>query len=160
MIEKSKVKGFTLIELLVVIAIIALLSSVVLASLNTARAKARDTKRIADLTQVRNALEAYYSDHGKYPRGNASSGSYQIETDLAPLVSGGYISKIPRDPIASNYYYYYTGGDGSTSGWLCGGFRRTNYKYSLVFKLENSSDLFPKVSNTPVGTHCILGSPK
>jgi prepilin-type N-terminal cleavage/methylation domain-containing protein len=50
-------KGFTLIELLVVIAIIGLLASIILASLNTARQKGRDARRIADLKEMANAME-------------------------------------------------------------------------------------------------------
>lgn len=60
-------RGFTLIELLVVIAIIGLLSSIVLASLNTARAKTRDAIRLQDINTIKIALELYYNDNGKYP---------------------------------------------------------------------------------------------
>jgi len=60
--------GFTLIELLVVIAIIALLSSVILASLNGARGKARNAKRNEDMHQYQLALTLYYDKHGGYPK--------------------------------------------------------------------------------------------
>jgi type IV pilus assembly protein PilA len=60
--KKNLKKGFTLIELLVVIAIIGILSSVVLASLNTARAKGADAAIKADLAGVRASAEIKYDD--------------------------------------------------------------------------------------------------
>lgn len=65
--RRSNNKGYTLIELLVVIAIIGLLSGVVIVSLQSARAKARDAKRIQDLVQLRNAIELYKTAVGTYP---------------------------------------------------------------------------------------------
>jgi prepilin-type N-terminal cleavage/methylation domain-containing protein/uncharacterized repeat protein (TIGR02543 family) len=62
----SFLSGFTLIELLVVISIIGFLSSVVLASLQTARIKANDVKIAQDLNQVKTAVELYYADHQSY----------------------------------------------------------------------------------------------
>ncbi len=73
--KKKGEKGFTLIELLVVIAIIGLLSSVVLAGLNEARAKSRDTRRKADLVQIRNALLLYYDKNGNYIETASGCGS-------------------------------------------------------------------------------------
>ncbi len=61
-------KGFTLIELLVVISIISLLSSIVFSSLTNQRAKARDAHRLAELAQIRKALDLYADANlGKYP---------------------------------------------------------------------------------------------
>ena len=58
-------KGFTLIELLVVIAIIGILSSVVLASLNSARAKGSDAAIKSSLANARAQAELYYDGAGQ-----------------------------------------------------------------------------------------------
>jgi prepilin-type N-terminal cleavage/methylation domain-containing protein len=59
-------KGYTLIELLVVIAIIGILSSVVLASLNTARGKGNDAKVKAQLSGLRAAAEIFNDTNSGY----------------------------------------------------------------------------------------------
>lgn len=87
-------RGFTLIELLVVIAIIGILSSVVLASLNDARLKSRDAKRIADIKQIQLALELYFDSNNAYPAA------------LADLQTGGFLAAVPSDPIAAAAYFY------------------------------------------------------
>ena len=62
----KKNNGFTLIELLVVIAIIGILSSIVLASLNTSRGKGNDAKVKAQLSGLRSSAEVYYDSNGDY----------------------------------------------------------------------------------------------
>lgn len=97
-------RAFTLIELLVVVAIIGLLSSVVLSSLNAARSKANDTKRVSDLRQVQKALETYQTDNGSYPstggswRGQCSFGGSYAPQNVAPGLVPSYISMYPSDP--------------------------------------------------------------
>lgn len=99
-------RGFTLIELLVVIAIIGVLSSVVMASLNTARIKARDASRISQLGQIRSALELYYLDNGSYPPTGCghNCNSYRFSYDSASwaILAGQlapYIAQLPVDPV-------------------------------------------------------------
>src|SRR3989338_2219462 len=99
---KSRRGGFTLIELLVVIAIIGILASIVLASLNSARQKSRDARRIADIKQIQLALELYFDSSRSYPVGAESGANF---TGMAPT----YIATIPVDPtnLATGYQYNY-----------------------------------------------------
>ena len=94
MIKRNK--GFTLIELLVVIAIIGILSSVVLASLNSARQKSRDAKRISDIKQLQLALELVFD--------SSNTLSYPATADATTL--GSFISAIPQDPSTAVPYTY------------------------------------------------------
>jgi prepilin-type N-terminal cleavage/methylation domain-containing protein len=134
----SNKKGFTLIELLVVIAIIGILSSVVLASLNSARVKARDSKRITTIRQLQTALALYYDTNGSYPPAswaNDCSGGTSFQTALQPLVSSGYISNISTDPnfpsVAWPQCFYYQPNNNCNTG-------DPAHPYILIFRTESA----------------------
>lgn len=95
-------RGFTLIELLVVIAIIGLLSAIVLASLNTARSKARDAQRISNVKSVETAMELYYTSTGHYP---LTGGSGVSLGSMSSVLVPTYIGAIPTDPLLGNFGY-------------------------------------------------------
>ncbi len=109
---KSFAKGFTLIELLVVIAIIGILASIVLASLNGARSKARDTRRQSDIITIAKALELYNLDKNVYPTcsfpTNNLAGHITSMTCLgAALTAQGSLASPINDPQypAKSYAY-------------------------------------------------------
>lgn len=95
--DTSKSSGGWIVVLivgtLVGIALVGIVSSVVLASLGSAREKGRDARRIADVKQIQLAAELYIVDNGKYPSTLADIG-------------GQYIASIPVDPANGAQYYY------------------------------------------------------
>jgi prepilin-type N-terminal cleavage/methylation domain-containing protein len=124
----KKTKGFTLIELLVVISIIGVLSSVVLASLNTARIKARDAKRMSEIHTVELALEQYaLNNGGAYPDSDYDGcGGWDIGNRDYVFLNGkltGILNAAPRDTTKSGncdgyfYYRYPAGYNGCPASW-------------------------------------------
>jgi len=153
----KKNPGFTLIELLVVIAIIGILASIVLVSLNSARSKARDAKRIEEVRQLQIALELYHDSNGHYPISSGCGGgspnnnwcnSVQSLSDghwirdngtanvLAPFMSveptdpkqGGSPNWTPLNGGTIFYFARVHGGDGQ---WYIIVFGLENYPHSL-----------------------------
>lgn len=121
LLKSAKVRGFTLIELLVVIAIIGILVAIGTVSYQRSVRASRDSRRKADLEQIRQALETHRSELGYYP----VAAGWQTT-----LTSGQYISSVPTDPSGYTYIYlrpttttynlcaYLEGG---SSGISCGG---------------------------------------
>lgn len=121
-------RGFTLIELLVVIAIIGLLSSVVLASLNSARLKSRDARRLADLKQLQTALELYYGDQSPPTYPVTVAGGTTLTSALASLAPN-QMQSIPKDPSKA---------DNSTTGYLYCSTDGQSYAMLVIMEKNNT----------------------
>lgn len=154
---RNKTSGFTLIELLVVIAIIGVLASVVLASLNTARRKSRDARRVTDIKQLQLAMELYFDGvgAGNYPLANATAcdGTQTNVYGLNVLVSSNYIATVPHDPnaaAATSCYRYMSQAPSSS---------RTFYHLGAVLEDANNSVLASdKDCNDAAADSCSTGS--
>ncbi len=106
---KDTKKGFTLIELLVVIAIIGILSSVVLASLSTARQKSRDAKRISDVGQIQLALELFFDAQQSYPRTTQLASTVTQDGGVLALTAAQFLPQTPVPPAGGSPKYFYRG---------------------------------------------------
>ena len=99
--------------------VVGILASVVMASLNSTRAKGRDAKRLAEVREMQKALELYYDSFGYYPETgwvHSTDGGWQsnaLANGLRP-----YLSSLPIDPTNSGccgydgqYVYSYYSSD-------------------------------------------------
>ena len=82
--------GFTLIELLVVIALITLLAAMAVVQYRNSIQKTQEATLKTNLFRMRDAIDQYYADKGKYP------------SSLDALVSEQYLRKIPEDPFTKS----------------------------------------------------------
>jgi len=106
-------KGFTLLELMIVIAIIGILATLAQPQFKTAVLKAKEASLRENLFNIRNCIDQYYGDNGKYP------------SALGDLVEKGYMRAIPKDPFTGEADWkveYYSGssdsGDSSDNGGI------------------------------------------
>lgn len=90
MTSKGNKSGFTLIELMVVMAVIAILLSIALPRYFASLEKSREAVLHQDLSLLRETLDKYYGDKGKYPDA------------LDDLVSSRYLRTVPVDPITGS----------------------------------------------------------
>jgi len=142
-INKNKQTGFTLIELLVVISIIGFLASAAMISFNLMRIKARDTRRVADLRQIKSALDMYYDKYNYYPNIGRWATSEPTVYDPSSskwlslkIALAEFIPNLPNDPrpignsgpwYDGNYHYAY----GVSNG---------GQVYDLVAQLEEATN--------------------
>ena len=82
--------GFTLVELLIVISLISILAAMGIVGYRNSVISARESVLHTDLFRMRDAIDQYYADKGKYPG------------TLDALVSEGYMRKLPEDPITKS----------------------------------------------------------
>lgn len=89
-LERRRERGFTLVELLVVLSLIALLAAMAMVQYKNSIQRSEESVLKTNLWRMRDAIDQYYADKGKYP------------ASLDALVSDGYMRQIPEDPITKS----------------------------------------------------------
>lgn len=106
---KRTERGFTLLELMIVLAIMGILITIAQPNLKSSLIRAREAVLREDLYQIRDAIDQYYADYGKYPA--------QL-TDLVNQTekSKSYLREIPKDPFTSAPDWITVSLDGDETG--------------------------------------------
>ena len=158
-----KSRGFTLIELLVVIAIIGVLSSVILASLNSARDRAKNAKAKQEILQIARAVDAARVTSGKDTLGSITgsycsrcSGSPTAQLDIAlsnvATNAGGVyqgLENIKLDPWGSLYLLDENEGEGSATNCTRDHITAGSGSSAVVYRFEYGTSY---CKANPVGT--------
>jgi len=96
-------RGFTLIEVLVVVVILGILAAIVVPNIMDKPGKAKITKAKADIRAIESAFNMYRLDNHVYPG---------TDEGIEALVSGEYLSRMPKDPWDHPYQYLSPGAHG------------------------------------------------
>ncbi len=131
---KLKKNGFTMIEVLVVVTIIGVLASIGIVSYQTTNKKSRDSRRKADIEEIRAALEMCRADTGSYPEAITLGGSLQCSYDS---ITNTYLDPIPHDPLCPEGSCI---GDHSDYSYI----QTANNSYTITAKMETEGDYVKK----------------
>ena len=108
--------GFTLIEVMVVVTILAILAILVVPKIVGRTDDARHTAAIVEIKHLEEALHLYKLDNGFYPTTEQGLEALVTKPSVSPIPerwrSGGYVSKVPKDPWNHTYAYLSPGGHG------------------------------------------------
>ena len=109
-------RGFTLIEIMVVVVILGILAAVVVPNIMGAPDDARITKAKQDIRALEASLQMYRLDNFAYPSTQQGLEALVSKPGGDPPPrnwrSGGYMSKLPKDPWGYEYQYLQPGAKG------------------------------------------------
>lgn len=140
--QDKRNQGFTIVELLIVIVVIGILALLVITTYSGIQAKARNSKRSADVSTVQTQLEAFFSQNGYYPSRTDMNNDSWLSTNMKSLDKGALIdpkntsqsNDLAAAPAANVYSYAVT----NSSDTSCEADDTTCAKYTLTATYEGS----------------------